>query len=144
MQRSILLSLAITSTKTYMNRKIKMSKTLREQLLLYKEYCMQYSDFKESWFVFGCSRFMPQTTIDNRKHKYFKLSGVKEITIHEFRHSHVSLLINEYIKSGQTDATKFFLMMANRMGHSLKVMQETYMHLFPTVQNEIVDMLDNL
>ena len=24
---------------------------------------MEYSDFKESWFVFGCSRFMLQTTI---------------------------------------------------------------------------------
>ncbi|MDD6942285.1 MAG: tyrosine-type recombinase/integrase [Bacilli bacterium] len=134
----------ITSTKNYINRKIKISKTLRDQLLLYKDYCKQYSDFKESWFVFGCTRFMPQTTIDNKKHYYFKLSGVKEITIHEFRHSHVSLLINEYVKSGQTDTTKFFLMLSNRMGHSIKVMQETYMHLFPTIQNEIVDLLDNL
>lgn len=137
-------SYKITSTKNYVNRKIKISKTLREQLLLYKDYCEQYSDFKESWFVFGCTRFMPQTTIDNKKHHYFQLSGVKEITIHEFRHSHVSLLINEYVKSGQTDTTKFFLMLSNRMGHSIKVMQETYMHLFPTIQNEIVDLLDNL
>lgn len=134
----------ITSTKNYINRKIKMSKTLREQLLLYKDYCKQYSDFKESWFIFGCTRFMPQTTIDNKKHHYFKISDVTEITIHEFRHSHVSLLINEYVKSGQTDTTKFFLMLSNRMGHSIKVMQETYMHLFPTIQNEIVDLLDNL
>lgn len=56
----------------------------------------------------------------------------------------MSLLINEYVKSGQTDTTKFFLMLSNRMGHSIKVMQETYMHLFPTIQNEIVDLLDNL
>lgn len=134
----------ITSTKNYINRKIKISKTLKEQLLLYKSEMKQYSDFSESWFVFGNSRFLPQTTIDNYKHKYFKLSGVSEITIHEFRHSHVSLLVNEYIKSGQTDTTKFFLMMSNRLGHSIKVMQETYMHLFPTIQNEIVDILDNL
>lgn len=137
-------SYKITSTKNYINRKIKISKTLKEQLILYKQYCKQYSDFKENWFVFGCTRFMPQTTIGNKKHYYFKLSGVKEITIHEFRHSHVSLLINEYVKSGQTDTTKFFLMLSNRMGHSIKVMQETYMHLFPTIQNEIVDLLDNL
>lgn len=134
----------ITSTKNYINRKIKMSKTLRNQLIEYKKYCMQYTDFKETWFVFGDTRFLPQTTIDNKKHHYFNISGVTEITIHEFRHSHVSLLINEYIKSGQTDTTKFFLMLSNRMGHSIKVMQETYMHLFPTIQNEIVDLLDNL
>lgn len=137
-------SYKITSTKNYINRKIKMSRTLREQLVKYKKYCKSFTDFKESWFVFGCTRFMPQTTIDNKKHYYFKLSGIREITIHEFRHSHVSLLINEYIKSGQTDTAKFFLMLSNRMGHSIKVMQETYMHLFPTIQNEIVDLLDNL
>lgn len=134
----------ITSTKNYINRKIKMSKTLKEQLLLYKDHCKSFADFKKSWFVFGGPRFLPQTTIDNKKHHYFKLSGVKEITTHEFRHSHVSLLVNEYVKSGQTDTTKFFLMLSNRMGHSIKVMQETYMHLFPTIQNEIVDLLDNL
>ena len=87
---------------------------------------------------------MPSTNIDRHKHKYFELSGVREITIHEFRHSHVSLLINEYLKSGQTDTAKFFVMMSNRMGHTIEVMQKTYMHLFPTVQDEIVDLLDNL
>lgn len=134
----------ITNTKNYINRKIKMSRTLKDALLTYKKYMMEYTDFKNSWFVFGGSRFLASTTIDNNKHKYFKLAGVEEITTHEFRHSHVSLLINEYVKSGQTDTGKFFLMMSNRLGHSVKVMQETYMHLFPTIQNEIVDLLDNL
>lgn len=134
----------ITSTKNYINRKIKMNKTLYSQLVLYKKEMMKFNDFNEKWFVFGCGRFMPQTTIDRKKHYYFQLSGIKEITVHEFRHSHVSLLINEYIKSGQTDTTKFFLMMGNRMGHSVAVMQKTYIHLFPTIQNEIVDILNNL
>ena len=140
----------ITSTKNYINRKIKMSKTLRECLLEYKKECMEYTDFKEEWFVFGNSRFLPSTTIDNHKHNYFsKLGDVSEITIHQFRHSHVSLLINEYIKTSKeknmkVDTTKFFLMMSDRMGHSIKVMQETYMHLFPTIQDEVVDLLDNL
>ncbi len=139
----------ITSTKNYLNRKIKMSKTLKETLLQYKNICQQYSNFKENWFVFGNSRFLPSTTIDNHKHKYFKTSGIHEITIHEFRHSHVSLLINEYVKTSKeknmkADTSKFFLMMSNRMGHSINVMQKTYMHLFPTIQDEVVDLLDNL
>lgn len=75
---------------------------------------------------------------------YIEKANVNEITMHEFRHSHVSLLINEYIKSGQTDTAKFFLMLSDRMGHTIDVMQKTYMHLFPTVQNEIVNLLDNL
>ena len=134
----------VTSTKNNINRKIKMSKTLREQLQEYKKEVKKYTDYNNNWYVFGNSRFIAQTTIDNKKHLYFNLSGVHEITVHEFRHSHVSLLINEYVKSGQTDTVKFFLMMSNRMGHTIGVMQKTYMHLFPTIQNEIVDLLDNL
>ena len=135
----------ITSTKNCLNRKIKMNKILRETLTKYKELCKQYTDFSESWFVFGNSRFLPSTTIDTHKHNYFsQLDGVQEITIHEFRHSHVSLLVNEYIKSGQTDTTKFFIMVSNRMGHTIDVMQKTYLHLFPTIQDEVVSLLDNL
>ena len=121
-----------------------MNKTLKQELLNYKNEVMQYTDFSNKWFVFGNTQYLPPTTIDNYKHKYFKISGVHEITMHEFRHSHVSLLINEYVKSNQTDTAKFFLMLSNRMGHTIEVMQNTYMHLFPTIQDEIVDLLDNL
>ena len=139
----------ITSTKNNLNRKIKMSKTLKDCLLQYKQEVMKYSDFSESWFVFGGTRYLPKTTIARYKHKYFQLSEVHEITMHEFRHSHVSLLINEYVKTSKEknmkiDTAKFFLMMSNRMGHTIQVMQDTYMHLFPTIQDEIVDLLDNL
>ena len=134
----------ITPTKNYLNRKIKMSKTLYDELYSYYQKQIKYIDYKPEWFVFNGSTYLPLTTIDRYKHKYFEASGVHEITLHEFRHSHVSLLINEYLKSGQTDTTKFFVMMANRMGHSISVMQKTYMHLFPSVQDEIVDLLDNL
>lgn len=134
----------ITSTKNNLNRKIKMSKTLIDQLLIYKQEVIKYDDFKSEWFVFGCSRYLALTNIDRYKDHYFKLANLEPITIHEFRHSHVSLLINEFVKSGQTDTTKFFLMMSERMGHSIQVMQKTYMHLFPTVQDQIVDLLNNL
>lgn len=139
----------ITSTKNNLNREIKLSKTIKDQLIDYKNEVKKYTDFKNSWFVFGNTRFLPPTTIDRHKNYYFELSGVNPITIHEFRHSHVSLLINEYIKTSKEknvkiDTAKFFLMMSNRMGHSVEVMQRIYLHLFPTAQDEIVDILDNL
>jgi len=142
-------SYKITSTKNNLNRKVKMSKTLSDTLLQYKKEVSNYIDFNDSWFVFGNVRFLPQITIDRYKHKFFALSSVKEITMHEFRHSHVSLLINEYIRTSKeknmkVDTAKFFLMMSNRMGHTIDVMQRTYMHLFPTIQDEIIDLLDNL
>lgn len=142
-------SIQITSTKNNLNRKIKMSKTLKDCLLGYKKEVMNYADFSTNWFVFGNTRHLAKTTIARYKHKYFSLCSVKEITMHEFRHSHVSLLINEYVKTSKDknmkiDTAKFFLMMSNRMGHTIQVMQDTYMHLFPTIQDEIVDLLDNL
>lgn len=134
----------ITATKTSVNRCITMSKKLIEELVKYKEYVMQYGDFSDNWFVFGNGDVLSEWKIKDRKKTYFKKANLEEITIHQFRHSHVSLCVNEYIKSGQNDSTKFFLMMSQRMGHGLRVMQEVYMHLFPSVQNEIVDLLDNL
>lgn len=137
-------TIIVNSTKNNKNRTIKMSKTLRDSLLEYKKEMEKYTDFRNDWYIFGNTRFLAKTTIANNKHKYFKLSGIKEITMHEFRHSHVSLLINEYIKSGQTDTAKFFLMMSARMGHTIQIMQETYMHLFPSIQDEIIDILNKL
>ena len=134
----------ITSTKNNLNRIIKMDKSLYNQLNEYIAYMKSFTDFKSDWFLFGGSRFLAPTTITRYKHKYFELSGVREITLHEFRHSHVSLLINQYLKTGNTDSTKFFLMMSSRMGHTVDVMQRTYMHLFPQAQDDIVDILNNL
>lgn len=137
------------NTKNYLNRKIKMNQLIYDMLKLHKNEMMKYTDFKETWYVFGNGMYLPKTNLDREKDNAFKKSGVHRITMHEFRHSHVSLLINEYVKVSKeknmkVDATKFLLMMANRMGHSLDVMQKTYMHLFPTIQDEIIDLLDNL
>ena len=140
----------IVKTKNCKNRKIKMSITLEKQLKEYIKYLKDtYNDYSEDWFLFGCTHYLPRTNIDRYKHYYFQLAKIDEITIHEFRHSHVSLLINQYIqaskeKNMKVDATKFFLMMSDRMGHTVDVMQKTYMHLFDNVQDEIVDLLNNL
>ena len=69
---------------------------------------------------------------------------MEEITNHKFRHSNVSLLANEYLKKGNTDVTKFFVMMSSRLGHSIRVMQETYLHLFPNTQKDLINLLNNL
>ena len=134
----------ITATKTSLNREIIMSKKLKEELLKYKNKVKAYGDFKNTWFVFGNGAILNTGTIYDIKDRYFKIANLEPITIHEFRHSHVSLCINEFIKSGSNDSTKFFLMMSQRMGHSLRVMQEVYMHLFPSTQDKIVDLLNNL
>lgn len=133
-----------TSNKTHTNRQIYLSDTLLRNLADYKALKMKYKDFSNKWYVFGDVFTLSTSQIERKKHQYFLQAGVHEITVHEFRHSHVSMLINEYLKSGNSDATKFFLMMSQRLGHTVAVMQRTYMHLFPSTQDDIVDMLNNL
>ena len=133
-----------TTNKTNQVREIYLNDTFVRNLANYKANRMSFKDFSNNWYVFGDTLTLSTTSLERKKHHYFELSGVKEITIHEFRHSHVSLLVNEYLKSGNTDSTKFFIMMSQRLGHTIPVMQKTYMHLFPDTQNDLVNMLNNL
>lgn len=138
--------ITITSTKNNLNRIVKMNKSLYDIMQQYITYMKSFSDYRDDWFLFGGYNNLAPTTIDRYKKYYFELSNVHEITIHEFRHSAVSLLANEVIKksNGKIDTANFFLQMSKRFGHSPEVMQRTYMHLFEDNQDDIVDILDNL
>lgn len=133
-----------TSNKTNQNRQIYLNDCLVKELANYKAIKMQYKDFSDDWYVFGDVFTLATTTLERKKHHYFNLSGVREITIHEFRHSHVSMLVNEYIKNGGTDGRSFLISVSARLGHSIPVMFKTYLHLFPNTQNDIVKMLNNM
>lgn len=133
-----------TSNKTATNRQIYLNDSLVRLLRDYKATKETYKDYSLDWYVFGDVFTLATSTLERKKHQYFLQSGVHEITIHEFRHSHVSNMIDLYLKNNNTDSTKFFLMMSQRLGHTIGVMQKTYMHLFPSTQNDIVSMLNNL
>lgn len=61
-------------------------------------------------------------------------AGVKQIRVHDLRHSHVALLIRMGVAP---------IAIAQRIGHeSVTTTMNTYGHLYPTVQGEIAEMLD--
>lgn len=63
-------------------------------------------------------------------------ANVKEIRLHDFRHSHASLLI----EMGVTP-----LLVAERLGHeSVETTLSIYSHLYPDKQNEVAEKLENL
>jgi site-specific recombinase XerD len=70
------------------------------------------------------------------KNKYAKEANVKQIRIHDFRHSCASVLIN----NGAS-----IMIVAKYLGHS-KIDQtlNTYSHLFKNKLDEIVQTLDSL
>ncbi len=133
----------ITNTKTKENRKIDMDVFLKKTLLEYYNIKSKNTEFSIKDFVFGGKKPISRTSIDRYKKYYFNKSGVNEITIHEFRHSHVSLIINEAVKKNM-DMSGIFIMLSERMGHTIGVMQQIYMHLFPNIQNQVIDIINNL
>ena len=63
-------------------------------------------------------------------------SGVKKIRVHDLRHSHVSLL--RHLKYP-------FEVIAERIGHEdVKYVIETYNHIFPEVNDQVVESLEKL
>ena len=85
--------------------------------------------------LFNFNSRLATTTIEERKNRYCKLAEVKQIKIHEFRHSHVSLLIS-------LGFSPFDI--ANRLGHTVTMVNEVYGHLFDKSQSNIVSALNNL
>ena len=62
-----------------------------------------------------------------------KLAGVKKIRVHDLRHSHVSLLIHLGFSA---------LEIAARMGHESIDITYRYAHLFPSVQTQMAERLN--
>ena len=107
-------------------------------LELYQHY-MAYDGFNDKWFVFGGYRHLPSKNIDREKDQYFDLvketygKEINRITNHEFRHSHASYLISQGIRPE---------LIAYRLGDTVAVIMKTYAHLFPEVEDEIIEQLD--
>lgn len=127
------------TTKTGENRTIYLNKILINEL---KEWYAINSDidgFNNDCYIMGVFVPVPIRTITNRKNKYIKKYNessndkIPEIRIHDFRHSHVSLLIN----NGVTSFT-----IAERLGHSKDMVERVYSHMFPDKRKEILDVLD--
>ncbi|EFE14783.1 TPA: tyrosine-type recombinase/integrase [Enterococcus faecalis] len=62
--------------------------------------------------------------------------SLKQIRIHDFRHSHVALLIHQDEKP---------YIMKERLGHaSIQITYDIYDHLYPSKQRKLADNLDSL
>ena len=60
-------------------------------------------------------------------------TGVKRIRLHDLRHSHVSYLINLGFSA---------VAIGDRVGHESVTITDRYSHLFPSVQRQMAEKLD--
>lgn len=104
----------------------------------YKEQ-EQIDGFTRNCFVFGLNRPLTDTTIERRKNQYCKLAEVKQIRIHDFRHSHASYLI-----SNMPNDKNVILAISKRLGHSSPTTTlSIYAHMMPEQEDMILSMLNN-
>lgn len=125
------------STKTGVSRKIYLNKSVVEEL---KTLYSKNQPNKEH-FIFGDLKPPGRTTITKHKNDYIKEYNtshddkIEQIRLHDFRHSHVSLLANKGLDS---------FTIAERLGHSKDMVEKRYSHMFPEKRKQVLDILDNL
>ena len=97
---------------------------------------MKYKNFKESWFVFGDEAPLRAEMLRHEKNRVARDAKIKQIRIHDFRHSCASLLIN----NGAS-----ILIVARYLGHTkIDETLNTYSHLFKNKLDDIVNMINDL
>ncbi len=86
--------------------------------------------------VCGGDSCLRDTTIDKHNRTYAESANLPRIKIHEFRHSHASLLANAGINIQE---------IARRLGHA-KIEQtwNTYAHLYPKEEERAIAVLDSI
>ena len=97
--------------------------------------CSTYYGFKDKWFVFGDVDPIADTTFRNRKTLNAFNAGVKDIRIHDFRHSCASLLID----SGANITLDAKYLWHTKIDETLN----TYSHMYQNRLDTIVNIIEN-
>lgn len=119
----------ITSPKTPNSvRNVPIPEFLRRQT---REYMEKIYGLGPSDRLFS----LVNNTIRHPLDRACKRSGVKRIRVHDLRHSHVSLLIELGFPA---------LLIAERIGDTVDMVNNIYGHLYPTRHEEVADRLQTL
>lgn len=91
---------------------------------------------KANPFIFGGTSPLTPTQIDRYFNKAIKESGVKRIRIHDLRHSHATILINNGVN---------IVAVSKRLGHStINQTLKTYTHLLQETNDELLNKIEEL
>ena len=118
------------------NRDLSIPTPLMEILKEHYKMWSKIDGFSDNWRICGGQRCLRDTSISNRNNKYSKEAGLKTIRIHDFRHSHASLLANEGINIQE---------IARRLGHAkYEITLNTYAHLYPREEDRAISVLNTV
>ena len=110
--------------------------TSRKIKILRLYYKQKYKNVNNDFFIFGGIKPISCTTLERKKNFYCDKANVKRIKIHEFRHSHATMLYDNNVDIKQIQY---------RLGHaSISTTLDVYVH--PNKKNElrIIKILNSL
>lgn len=127
----------ITTPKTYSsNRSIKIDKKLEKDILKLKNtYPNDSNVSKEELYIFGGIKPLSPSTINRYKAKACKKADIRPITLHQFRHSHATFLIQKGIMINEV---------SKRLGHSkVSTTLDVYSHTDLSQEKRVIDTLNS-
>ena len=117
-------------------RDIQIPAPLRDILAEHKHRQMRDRRFTEDYRVVGGADVLHDTNIENANKRYAEAANLHHIRIHDFRHSHASLLANNGINIQE---------IARRLGHAnVQETWKTYAHLYPMEEERAVSVLNSV
>ena len=117
-------------------RTLQMPLPLIQVLNDHKKRQSKLAHFSDDFRICGGERSLRDTTVQNKNLRYSGLSGLDDIRIHDFRHSHVSVLANEGINIQE---------IARRLGHArVEETWNTYSHMYPREEERAVEVLNSI
>lgn len=103
---------------------------------LRKYYTYSNCNFNDDFYIFGGKKPLSVTTVVRKKNYYCKMANVKQIRIHDFRHSHATFLIENNVP---------IIEVSRRLGHSdINTTIKTYSHLTSEYEKKALAALNSL
>lgn len=119
------------------NRIIEIDTKLNLDLLnLLEIYQKHYNNYSYDYYIFGGEKPLSITTIDRYKNKACEKAKIKTIRLHDFRHSHATLLVQNNLMINE---------ISRRLGHSnVSITLNTYVHTNLEQEKKVVNTLNSL
>ena len=115
-------------------REIQIPDPLQAVLNEHYERCKNAPNFTDEYFVCGGIKPVSDPTLRYLNEYFAQQANVKRIRIHDFRHSHASLLANNGINIQE---------IAKRLGHAdVSITLKTYSHLYPKESERALTVLN--
>lgn len=115
-------------------REIQIPDPLQAVLNEHYERCKNVPNFTDEYFVCGGIKPVSDPTLRYLNEYFAQQANVKRIRIHDFRHSHASLLANNGINIQE---------IAKRLGHAdVSITLKTYSHLYPKESERALTVLN--